>query len=65
MGDFHWTLGICLTFLLYVFASVASWRLAKMVGWTTGYPGLRERTIWQMEAILVLALAANTAVNAL
>jgi hypothetical protein len=65
MSDFHWTLGIWLTFLLYGFASVASWRVAEIVRRTIGYGGLRERTFWQLEAILFLALAANAAINGL
>src|SRR5258708_21414851 len=65
MGDFHWTFGSWLMFLLYIFASVSGWRLAEIVRRTIGYRTLRERTIWQMESILVLTLAANTAVNGL
>ena len=65
MGDFHWTFGSWLMFLLYIFASVSGWRLAEIVRRTIGCRTLRERTIWQMESILVFALAANTAVNGL
>src|SRR5258708_8886709 len=65
MGDFHWTFGSWLMFLLYIFASVSGWRLAEIVRRTIGYRTLRERTMWQMESILVFALAANTAVNGL
>lgn len=63
MRDFHWTFGIWLTCLLYLFASAASWRLAEIVRRTIGNPGQRERTIWVMEGILLLALALSTATN--
>ena len=64
MSDFHWIIGISLTLALYVFASVSSWRLADIV-WTMDCRAFRERTIWQLESILLLILAANTALDGL
>src|SRR5258708_34739860 len=65
MGDFHWTFGSWLMFLLYIFASVSGWRLAEIVRRTIGCRTLRERTLWPKESILAFALAANTAGNGL
>jgi hypothetical protein len=59
MNDFHWTFGECLTFLLYLFASVGSWRLAVSVRRISGYSEFREGTLWYVEAILLLLLAVN------
>lgn len=63
MRDIHWTLGVFLTFLLYLFAAVASWRLVEIVRRSVGSAGSRERTIWLIEAVILFALAVNTAIN--
>jgi hypothetical protein len=62
--DIHWTLGILLTFLLYVFAAVASWRLVDTVRRSVGFAGSRERSIWLVIAVVLFALAVSTAINA-
>lgn len=62
--DIHWTVGVLLTFLLYIIASVASWRLVETVRRSVGFAGSRERTIWLIEAIVLFALAVSTAINA-
>jgi len=65
MSEFHWTLGGCLTFLLYIFASVGSWRLAETVRGTSGYSGFRERSLWHIEAALFIFLAINAGLDGL
>ena len=62
--DIHWTVGVLMTFLLYIIASVASWRLVETVRRSVGFAGSRERTIWLIEAIVLFALAVRTAINA-
>ncbi len=64
MRDIHWTLGVFLTFLLYLFAAVASWRLIETVRRSVGFAGSRERTIWLIEAVVLFGLAISTAINA-
>jgi hypothetical protein len=56
-------LGMFLMFLLYIFAAVASWRMFETVRRTIGCGGSRERAIWLLEVIILLALAASTAMN--
>ena len=63
MGGIPWTLGVLLTFLLYVLAAVASWRLIDAVRRSVGIDGARERTIWLVEAAVLAALAISTAIN--
>ena len=63
MRDIHWTLGVFLTSLLYLFAAVASWRLIETVRRSVGFAGSRERTIWLIEAVVLFALAISTAIN--
>jgi hypothetical protein len=63
MRDIHWTLGVLLTCLLYVFAAVASWRLVETVRRSVGFAGSRERSIWLLLAVVLFALAASTAIN--
>jgi hypothetical protein len=62
--DIHWTVGVFLTFLLYVIAAVASWRLVETVRRSVGFAGSKERTIWLIEAVALFVLAVSTAINA-
>jgi len=61
--EIHWTPGIALTFLLYVCAAVASWRLVEIIRRSVGPAGSRERSIWLIEAVTLFALAVSTAIN--
>ena len=47
--------------ILYVAASAASWHLAEFVRRSRGYAGVRERAAWQLQSVLFIMLAANTA----
>lgn len=61
----HWTLGGFLTFLLYVFASIASWQLAETILRKSGYQARRECFIWRAVAVLSILLAINIGLDGL
>jgi hypothetical protein len=61
----HWTFGGFLTFLLYIFASIGSWRLAETIRGTSGYHGLRECSLWRVVAVLSILLAINVGLDGL
>ena len=58
MNNFHWTVGSFSIFLLYIIASVQSWRVAEAVSG-------RERLIWLFVAGIFCVLAVNTAIDGL
>jgi hypothetical protein len=59
------TQGGWLAIILYVAASAASWRVAEFVRRTRGYAGIREHGAWQLQSVLFVMLAANTALHGL